>query len=126
MHCLSQDRFLEVKAQLLPFLKSCGFKEASLQWLPAVGPLGENLVGPPTDPRLKAWCKGPTVVQAVDAFRPRQRNTGGLAAVLQKHWVLPWRVGRHASSPVTLVSTRQQLKPTVFIAWHITAASCAG
>lgn len=72
----SQERYEEVKAQLLPFLKSCGFKEASLQWLPAVGPLGENLAQPPKDARLAAWWKGPTVVQAVDGFQPRERNTG--------------------------------------------------
>ncbi len=45
-------------------------------WLPAVGPAGENLVGPPTDPRLAAWWRGPCVAQAVDAFAPAARNVG--------------------------------------------------
>eukprot|EP00798_Chlamydomonas_sp_ICE-L_P023983 gene23983-9558_t len=40
----SQDRFNHIKAAMLPFLtKTCGFKESALQWLPAVGPAGQNL-----------------------------------------------------------------------------------
>ena len=64
-----QARFEEIRAQLLPFLKQCGFREANLQWLPAVGTLNENLTAPPADPRLAAWWEGPTLVQAIDAFR---------------------------------------------------------
>ncbi len=45
-----------------------------MQWLPAVGPAGENLVGPPADPRLAAWWRGPSVMDAVDAFAPAARN----------------------------------------------------
>lgn len=47
-----------------------------VQWLPAVGPAGENLVGPPTDPRLAAWWRGPCVAGAIDAFAPAARNVG--------------------------------------------------
>jgi translation elongation factor EF-1alpha len=42
----SSERFLGIKAALEPFLRTCGFKEGSVQWLPAVGPTGENLVKP--------------------------------------------------------------------------------
>lgn len=72
----SQDRFEYIRAQLLPFLKSAGFKERAIQWLPAVGPAGQNLKEPPTEPLLKSWWKGPTLVQAIDAFVPKPRNTG--------------------------------------------------
>lgn len=43
----SAGRFLAIKEALAPFLKSCGFRDSLVQWLPAVGPSGENLVTPP-------------------------------------------------------------------------------
>ena len=52
------------RAQLEPFLRTCGFRESAIQWLPAVGPSGENLAKPASDPRLAAWWKGPTLAQA--------------------------------------------------------------
>jgi hypothetical protein len=87
-----QERFQHIRATLLPFLKSCGFKEAALQWLPAVGPLGENLASPPTNPALTAWWEGHTVVGAIDAFAPKQRNTGKspcCSASLGLVWEMP-------------------------------------
>ncbi|GIL62839.1 hypothetical protein Vafri_17011 [Volvox africanus] len=69
-------RFDTIRAALLPYLKSVGFKESSLQWLPASGPFGENLVGPPQDPNLAAWwTSGLNVVAAINAFNPRERAT---------------------------------------------------
>ena len=50
----SQQRFLDIQAALLPFLKGCGFRPSALQWLPAVGPSGQNLVKRPSEPQL-AW-----------------------------------------------------------------------
>jgi translation elongation factor EF-1alpha len=76
---LLQERFEYIRSELLPFLKSVGFKEQSLQWLPAVGPAGQNLNAPPTEPLL-SWWRGPTLVQAIDAFTPKPRNAGVLAA----------------------------------------------
>lgn len=75
-----QERFEYIRSELLPFLKSVGFKEQALQWLPAVGPAGQNLNAPPTESLLK-WWKGPTLVQAIDAFVPKPRNAGGSAVV---------------------------------------------
>ena len=66
----AQERFEEVKGMLQPFLKLSGFKESLTAWLPAVGPAGENLVGPPTEPKLASWWRGPSVVQAIDAMKP--------------------------------------------------------
>ncbi|KAG2439867.1 hypothetical protein HYH02_010497 [Chlamydomonas schloesseri] len=70
-----QTRFEHIRATLLPYLKSVGFKESALQWLPASGPLGENLVAPPQDPALRAWWGPghPCVTDAIDAFAPRER-----------------------------------------------------
>lgn len=73
-----QERFEYIRSQLLPFLKSVGFKESCLQWLPAVGPAGQNLIAKPTEPLLARWWKGPTLVEAIDAFVPKPRNAGGL------------------------------------------------
>ena len=52
----SQQRFLDIQAVLLPFLKGCGFRPSSLQWLPAVGPSGQNLVQSPSETQL-SWFK---------------------------------------------------------------------
>ena len=54
----SQQRFADIQATLLPFLKGCGFRPASIQWLPAVGPTGQNLVKAPTEPQL-TWFQVP-------------------------------------------------------------------
>ncbi|KAL3150476.1 hypothetical protein ABBQ32_000300 [Trebouxia sp. C0010 RCD-2024] len=70
----SEQRFLDIKAVLLPFLKGCSFRPSSLQWLPAVGPTGQNLMRPPTEKQL-SWFKGPSVLQAIDAFKPSARAT---------------------------------------------------
>jgi hypothetical protein len=75
-----QERFDYIRSQLLPFLKTVGFRESSVQWLPAVGPAGQNLVAAPSEPLLSRWWRGPTLVQAIDAFTPKPRNTGELGA----------------------------------------------
>eukprot|EP00879_Flechtneria_rotunda_P016026 GHRR01016762.1.p1 GENE.GHRR01016762.1~~GHRR01016762.1.p1 ORF type:complete len:694 (+),score=227.63 GHRR01016762.1:236-2317(+) len=72
----SQERYEYIKCQLLPFLKSVGYRESRLQWLPAVGPLGHNLVAKPSEQLLSSWWQGPTLVEAIDAFTPKLRNTG--------------------------------------------------
>ncbi|GMH43071.1 hypothetical protein BSKO_10993 [Bryopsis sp. KO-2023] len=71
----SKDRFEEVKALLLPFLLSCGFKEKSIQWLPASAPDGVNLTSPPeSDTELGEWWDGSTVVGAINKFKPISRK----------------------------------------------------
>lgn len=71
--CNMQERYEHVKGVLLPFLRTSGFREAHIQWLPAVGPSGQNLTGPPTEPALAAWWRGPSVMDAIEAFRPAAR-----------------------------------------------------
>ncbi len=74
---VSQVRFASIQSQLAPFLASCGFRDAAVQWLPAVGPAGENLARPPSAAcGLAQWWQGPTLVQAIDGFAPRERLTG--------------------------------------------------
>lgn len=78
----AQERFAHIRAVLEPFLQgTCGFRAANVQWLPAVGPTGQNLVAPPTEAALASWWQGPTLAQAIDAFKARERLTGVLASV---------------------------------------------
>lgn len=72
------------RAQLEPFLKTCGFRESAIQWLPAVGPSGDNLAKPPADPRLAAWWKGPTLAQV---------RAGGWDGAARWAGRGPWRGG---------------------------------
>ena len=52
-------------------------QESGLQWLPAVGPSGQNLTSPPSEPWLASWWKqGPSVLGAIDKFTPRERAIG--------------------------------------------------
>ena len=66
---------LRCRAQLEPFLRTCGFRDASIQWLPAVGPTGQNLVASPTEPELASWWRGPTVVGAIDRCSSAPHHT---------------------------------------------------
>jgi elongation factor 1 alpha-like protein len=69
----SQERFEGIKSMLGPYLSSCGFRENAVQWLPAVGPSGENLMFKPQNDLLASWWHGPTLVEAIDAFVPVHR-----------------------------------------------------
>ena len=70
-----RTRFEAIRSQLEPFLvNTCGFKGPNaLQWLPAIGPSGENVATPPTDPLLASWYQGPSLRDAIDAFKPAHR-----------------------------------------------------
>lgn len=63
------------RSVLGPFLKSCGFRDSAVRWLPASAPDGQNMVSPPQAPQLAAWWSGPTLLDAIDTFAP-----GGRAA----------------------------------------------
>ncbi len=70
------QRFAHVRAQLAPFLQErCGFSASALQWLPAIGPTGDNVASPPADthPLASWWKDGPTLLQAIDALAPPAR-----------------------------------------------------
>lgn len=64
-----QERFEEIKGQLAPFLKSCGYSQPD--WLPVSAPDGQNVASAPSDPRLLAWWgDSNTLVDAIDSFQP--------------------------------------------------------
>ena len=108
------------RAHLEPFLRSCGFKDAALQWLPAVGPSGQNLVSPPTEPALAAWCGGPTVVAAIDGFQPASRAAAGLplrmpvADLWKSH-----RGGLEISGKLEVCSAHPWMQMALLPCWHM-------
>ena len=51
----SKDRFNFVKSQLGIFLRSCGFKDSSITWVPLSAMANENLVTAASDSRLLSW-----------------------------------------------------------------------
>ena len=65
---------LNLTAKAVPVTEACCACNVQVQWLPAVGPAGENLVRAPEEPRLAAWWRGPCVLGAIDAFAPPARN----------------------------------------------------
>lgn len=51
----SKDRFDFIRHQLGIFLRSCGFKDSSLSWIPMSAMENQNLVASPSDARFKNW-----------------------------------------------------------------------
>ena len=69
-----------MRSVLAPFLQStCGFRQGKVQWLPAVGPLGQNLAAPPLEGVLASWWQGPSLMQAIDNFSSGERLTSACA-----------------------------------------------
>ncbi|MCL4141613.1 UNVERIFIED_CONTAM: hypothetical protein GTU68_052050 [Idotea baltica] len=69
----SQDRFKEIESSLKQFLKTVGFKESDVIYVPCSGLTGENLIKSPTDGALKAWYTGPTLLEAIDKLKVPER-----------------------------------------------------
>lgn len=61
----SKDRFDEIVNKLKVFLKSAGFKDADVTYVPCSGLTGENLVKPITVPELQAWYSGPALIKII-------------------------------------------------------------
>jgi len=51
----SKERFDFIKFQLGSFLRSCGFKESSITWIPLSAMENQNLVTRASDDRLLSW-----------------------------------------------------------------------
>ncbi|GMI92400.1 Super Killer 7, Hsp70 subfamily B Suppressor 1 [Hibiscus trionum] len=69
----SKDRFDFIKSQLGTFLRSCGFKDSSVSWIPLSAADNQNLVATPSDVRL-SWYQGPYLLDAIDSFQPSIRD----------------------------------------------------
>ncbi|KAI3696488.1 hypothetical protein L1987_79506 [Smallanthus sonchifolius] len=69
----SKDRFDTIKLQLGTFLRSCNFRDSSVSWIPLSAMENQNLLGPVSDARF-SWYKGPSLLEAIDAFQPPARE----------------------------------------------------
>ncbi|XP_068654183.1 uncharacterized protein [Aristolochia californica] len=70
----SQERFDFIKLQLGTFLRTCGFKESFVAWVPLSAMENQNLVVPPTDTRLLSWFRGHPLLDAIDSLQPPVRD----------------------------------------------------
>ncbi|XXG44724.1 hypothetical protein AAC387_Pa01g4449 [Persea americana] len=70
----SQERFDFIKTQLSPFLRSCGFKESSVTWIPLSAIENQNLVTAASNIHLSSWYQGPYLLDAIDSLKPPVRD----------------------------------------------------
>ncbi|XP_056162606.1 uncharacterized protein LOC115692681 isoform X2 [Syzygium oleosum] len=70
----SKDRFDLIKKQLGTFLRSSGFRDSSVLWIPLSAMENQNLVSAPSDVRLLSWYKGPYLLDAIDSLQSPTRD----------------------------------------------------
>ncbi|WOL06032.1 hypothetical protein Cni_G14764 [Canna indica] len=70
----SKERFDFIKAQLGTFLRSCGFKDSSIIWIPLSVMENQNLVTTTSDVRLSSWYRGLSLLNAIDSLRTPVRD----------------------------------------------------
>ncbi|XP_065849360.1 uncharacterized protein [Euphorbia lathyris] len=70
----SNNRFDFIRSELAAFLRSCGFKDSSVTWIPLSVMENQNLVSAPSDARLLSWYHGPCLLDAIDSFQPPSRD----------------------------------------------------
>ncbi|XP_043709762.1 HBS1-like protein isoform X4 [Telopea speciosissima] len=70
----SKERFELIKQQLGMFLRSCGFKDSSMLWIPLSNIENQNLVTAASDGRLSSWYRGPYLLDAIDSLHPPVRD----------------------------------------------------
>ncbi|KAJ4959555.1 hypothetical protein NE237_026666 [Protea cynaroides] len=69
----SKERFDLIKEQLGTFLRSCGFKDSSVTWIPLSTIQNQNLVTAATDAHL-SWYQGSYLLDAIDSLHPPVRD----------------------------------------------------
>lgn len=70
----SKERFDFIKSQLGTFLRSCGFKESFVAWIPLSAIENQNLVTAASDARLSSWYRGSHLFNAIDSLQPPVRE----------------------------------------------------
>lgn len=61
----AEARFEQIKASLVPFLKTVGYRSSDVTYVPCSGLTGENLTAPPTQRQLTDWYTGPSILLAI-------------------------------------------------------------
>ncbi|XP_073119141.1 uncharacterized protein [Henckelia pumila] len=69
----SMERFDVVKHKLGTVLRSCGFKDSSISWIPLSAMENQNLVANPSDVRF-SWFKGHFLLDAIDSLQLPARD----------------------------------------------------
>ncbi|XP_038898329.1 HBS1-like protein isoform X3 [Benincasa hispida] len=70
----SKDRYEFIKHQLGTFIRSCGYKDSSLSWIPLSAMANQNLVTAPSDVQFLSWYRGPNLLEAIDSLQPPTRE----------------------------------------------------
>ncbi|KAL2483248.1 Translation elongation factor EF1A/initiation factor IF2gamma family protein [Forsythia ovata] len=70
----SQERFDMVKKKLGTFLRSCGYKDSSVSWIPVSAMENQNLVATSDDKRLLSWFHGRCLLDAIDSLQLPARD----------------------------------------------------
>jgi len=74
----SQAKYDEIVARMTPYLAKKGFNVAKkVKFVPCSGLTGENVAKVSDDCPLKNWYKGPTLLEAIDAFGPTPKVSQG-------------------------------------------------
>eukprot|EP01083_Nonionella_stella_P073223 197817_1 len=68
----SQVRYNSIVSEITQFLKSQSFKEKNIFSIPVSGFTGENMIDC-SEPNLKEWYSGPTLIDQIDRFKPPSR-----------------------------------------------------
>ena len=68
----SQERYLEIKAELSNYLKKVGYNPAKIEFIPISGWVGDNMID--RSENMK-WYTGPILLDALDAITPPKRPT---------------------------------------------------
>ncbi|XP_028548282.1 HBS1-like protein isoform X3 [Dendrobium catenatum] len=69
----SQERFNYIKSQLAAFLRSCGFKETLITWIPLSAMDNQNVVTSASNDHL-SWYHGLCLLDAIDSLYPPERD----------------------------------------------------
>ena len=70
-----QGRWEDIQQTLTPFLVKTGFQPKRIQFVPLSGLHGTNVLHKAgSDVALSSWYTGPTLLEAMDAFQPAQRQ----------------------------------------------------
>jgi elongation factor 1 alpha-like protein len=117
----SKERFDFIKGTLQPFLKQCGFKDGSLQWVPVSAGEGQNLTMASTEPALKAWYNGPCLIELVDSLKPPPRLVARplrltIAEVMKTRTLGPSAFGGKLESGAIHSGTKVRVMPSGEIA----------
>lgn len=70
----SKERFNFIKSQLGAFLRSCGYKDSAVAWVPISAMENENLMTTASDTRLSSWYDGNCLLKAIDTLPPPSRD----------------------------------------------------